>query len=83
MSCVPWIQTDHDLFLLFSFSGQKIEVKIITAGYFDTNKEGVHVLSEEESSAFNNMIVSILVSDTFFVFLFYYYKYKFCSSLGN
>ncbi|XP_064595061.1 protein OS-9-like [Liolophura sinensis] len=40
--------------------GGKIHVKIITAGYYDTDKNSVHVLSEEDSEAFNKMIVAIL-----------------------
>lgn len=38
-------------------------MKIITAGYYDTDKNSVHVLSEEDSAAFNKMIVAILVSN--------------------
>ncbi|XP_022301578.2 protein OS-9-like [Crassostrea virginica] len=40
----------------------KIQVKIITAGYVD-DKDDVHLLSAEDSSAFKNMIVSILGGD--------------------
>lgn len=42
--------------------GGKIQVKIITAGYVD-DKDDVHLLSAEDSSAFKNMIVSILGGD--------------------
>lgn len=45
---------------LFLGLGGKIQVKIITAGYVD-DKDDVHLLSAEDSSAFKNMIVSILV----------------------
>ncbi|XP_061180649.1 protein OS-9-like [Saccostrea echinata] len=40
----------------------KIQVKIITAGYVD-DKDDVHLLSAEDTSAFKNMIVSILGGD--------------------
>ncbi|KAK3106514.1 hypothetical protein FSP39_021483 [Pinctada imbricata] len=41
----------------------KIQVKIITAGYYDDKDESVHILSDEDTSAFKNMIVSILGGD--------------------
>jgi hypothetical protein len=45
----------------------KIQVKIITAGYVD-DKDDVHLLSSEDTSAFKNMIVSILVSTQDFIY---------------
>ncbi|XP_060079073.1 protein OS-9-like isoform X2 [Ylistrum balloti] len=43
--------------------GGKIQVKIITAGY-QGDEDSVHVLSDEESKSFKNMIVSILEGDS-------------------
>lgn len=43
--------------------GGKIQVKIITAGY-QGDDDSVHVLSDEESKSFKNMIVSILEGDS-------------------
>ena len=42
--------------------GRKIEVKIITAGYYDDEDKTMHILSDTESREFNKMIVTILVS---------------------
>ena len=47
---------------LFIFTGRKIEVKIITAGYYDDEDNTMHILSDTESREFNKMIVTILVS---------------------
>lgn len=38
----------------------KIQVKIITAGYFDEKEEKLHMLTDEDTKSFKNMIVSIL-----------------------
>lgn len=45
------------------FAGRRIEVKIITAGYYE-NEEGndFHTLSDEETSQFQNMIMALLVN---------------------
>ena len=51
---------------MLTVPGRKIEVRIVTAGYYD-DKEGspeVHVFSEDESSAFNKMISDLLVNST-------------------
>ncbi|XP_067686141.1 protein OS-9-like isoform X2 [Haliotis asinina] len=40
--------------------GGKIQVKIITTGYYDNEDDSVHVLSQEDSQNFQNMIVAIL-----------------------
>lgn len=42
--------------------GNKVEVRIITAGYYNSDDDTLHILSEEDSTAFNKMIVTILVS---------------------
>lgn len=47
-------------------SDGKIQVKIITTGYVD-DKDDVHLLSSEDTSAFKNMIVSILVNTQSFI----------------
>lgn len=44
--------------------GRKIEVKIITAGYYDDEEaKGVNVLSPEETRQFQNMIVTLLMGN--------------------
>ena len=43
-------------------AGGKIQVKIITAGYYDDKDDSLHVLSDKDSEVFRNMIVSIIVS---------------------
>lgn len=54
------------LFSLFLFflTGGKVQVKIITAGYYDKKGEPIKTLSADDSDAFKNMIVSILVSSS-------------------
>ena len=49
-----------------SFTGVKVHVKIIGATTSDDEDDDttLHVLSEEESASFQNMIVAILVSFT-------------------
>ena len=42
-------------------TGGKVQVKIITAGYYDKKGEPIKTLSADDSDAFKNMIVSILV----------------------
>ena len=42
-------------------TGRKIEVKIISAGLYDKDTDDLHILSDDETSAFNKMIVTILV----------------------
>ncbi|GBM94122.1 hypothetical protein AVEN_237395-1 [Araneus ventricosus] len=46
---------------IFYYAGRRIEVKIITAGYYD-NEEGkdFHTLSDEETNQFQNMIMALL-----------------------
>ncbi|KAL3836882.1 hypothetical protein ACJMK2_022289 [Sinanodonta woodiana] len=41
-------------------NGGKIQVKIITAGYYDDKDGKVQLMSEEDSEAFKNIIVSII-----------------------
>ncbi|XP_075548672.1 uncharacterized protein LOC142582642 isoform X2 [Dermacentor variabilis] len=44
--------------------GRKIEVKIITAGYYDDEEaKGLNVLSPEETRQFQNMIVTLLMGN--------------------
>lgn len=43
-----------------SAAGGKIQVKIITAGYYDDKDDSLHVLSDKDSEVFRNMIVSII-----------------------
>lgn len=47
------------------FADLKVHVKIITSGHIlgDDNEEPIHVLSEEDSASFQNMIVAILVGN--------------------
>jgi hypothetical protein len=40
-----------------------VQVKVITSGFYDEQKEQFHVLSAEESEQFSNLIVSILGGD--------------------
>ncbi|XP_046357552.2 protein OS-9-like [Haliotis rufescens] len=40
--------------------GGKIQVKIITTGYYDNEDDSIHILSQEDTSNFQNMIVAIL-----------------------
>lgn len=40
--------------------GDKIQVSIITAGYYDSDDDSLKVLSDEDTAAFKNMIVAIL-----------------------
>lgn len=48
-------------------SGRKIEVKILTPNYLDDDeKDTLSSLSQEETEAFHNMIVNILVRIWFF-----------------
>ncbi|EEC16837.1 AMPlified in osteosarcoma isoform, putative [Ixodes scapularis] len=45
-------------------TGRKIEVKIITAGYYDDeDNKGITVLSPEETTHFQNMIVTLLMGN--------------------
>lgn len=44
-------------------AGGKVQVKIITAGYYDKKGEPIKTLSADDSDAFKNMIVSILGGD--------------------
>uniref|UniRef100_A0A131YQQ6 Protein OS-9 n=1 Tax=Rhipicephalus appendiculatus TaxID=34631 RepID=A0A131YQQ6_RHIAP len=47
-----------------SAGGRKIEVKIITAGYYDDEEaKGLNVLSPEETRQFQNMIVTLLMGN--------------------
>ncbi|XP_037516651.1 LOW QUALITY PROTEIN: protein OS-9-like [Rhipicephalus sanguineus] len=47
-----------------STGGRKIEVKIITAGYYDDEEaKGLNVLSPEETRQFQNMIVTLLMGN--------------------
>ena len=48
--------------VISAHTGRKIEVKIITAGYYDDEDNTMHILSDTESREFNKMIVTILVS---------------------
>jgi len=43
---------------------RKIEVKIITSGYYDKDSDELHLLDDEDNSAFNNMIITILQGHT-------------------
>lgn len=45
------------------FLGHKVQVKVITSGFYDEKKEEFQVLSVEESEQFSNLIVSILGGD--------------------
>lgn len=59
-----WARYIHNVFPcnMFSlFTGGKIKVKIITAGYYDDKDEGMQVLSDEDTAAFKNMIIAVLV----------------------
>ncbi len=48
----------------FAFlAGRKVEVRIITAGYLDDDDQ-LHMLSDEDSSTFNKMVIAVLVSLT-------------------
>ena len=47
----------------FYFTGRKIEVKILTPNYLDDDeRDPLTTFSKEETEAFQNMIVNILVS---------------------
>lgn len=50
-------------------AGRRIEVKIITAGYYD-NEDGkdFQSLTDEETDQFQNMIMALLVWITYFIF---------------
>ena len=51
--------------MLYNIISGKIQVKIITTGYYDKDDETLHVLTEEESETFTNMIVTLIVSTAF------------------
>ncbi|XP_041371888.1 protein OS-9-like [Gigantopelta aegis] len=40
--------------------GGKIQVKIITTGYYNTDDDSIHILSDEESASFQHLIVAVL-----------------------
>lgn len=58
------------------FAGRRIEVKIITAGYYE-NEEGndFHTLSDEETSQFQNMIMALLVNRNMSFISFHFFLF--------
>lgn len=57
----------------------KIQVKIITTGYVDGDDDSVHVLSEQESETFRNMIVDMIVSNIISATVRIFQKYRISS----
>ncbi|XP_013401270.1 protein OS-9 [Lingula anatina] len=48
----------------FDTGGRKIEVKIITTGYYNADDDSIHMLSDDDSKAINKMVIAILGTDT-------------------